>query len=568
MRDSSVLGVAVLLGLAVLFVALYLGQFLAWAAGPGSLDLGEFTRAYSPSAFALALAGGARPGWFWPGVVLGVAPVVLLVAGAGVVIARHAPRRSDLGTAKMGTRRGMRAELGRDGLTLARGLRLSEKASSEHVVVMGPTGSGKSSAYFVPNLLLLDAPASVVVSDPKGELCDLTAGRQAALGREVLVFSPLDPGRSVRYNPLSAAPGTSAVRELAQVLLVNGSRAAEVMTGGRHSSPEWVTLSAPLLSAALLRAREIGEPVDDISSALDFLLETPDEQMLGEFQSCSKEAYREYLVYAQALGSERTASSIRVTVSAALQLFNLKEVREVTSGRGFDPASLRERPVALYVQVPERKSAFLSPLVSVFYQQLIDLILDRPGLPVYFLLDEFANTGVIPGFPRLAATARSRKVSLSVGIQGVEQLEAGYGREGAQDIMNNLKVKLCFPGLGDYTAGYVSRLLGQATAEVRGRMYDSSAGGYGDHYSLQRRELLTADEVRRLKKGEVLVVASNCDPLLGRQLRYYEDRKLRVLAGKRAKPVPRPGGTEAPEPAPVGGGDAPPARPADPLDGW
>lgn len=564
---------AALVGLAAALGVLYLGQFLAWAAGPGVLSLGEFARAFGPDDFLLALAGGPRPPFFRLGLALGGLGLVLLGVGAAALALRvRGGRPSDLGSARLGSARGMREVLGSDGLVLGRKVRLSSRASFEHVAVVGPTGCGKSSGYFVPNLLVLEGPCSLVVSDPKGELYDLTSRRQKELGREVLVFAPLDPARSVRYNPLRVAPTASAVRELAHMLLVNGTRAAELMTGGKHSSPEWITLSVPLLSAALLRAREIGEPVDDVASALDFLLETPDEKLLGEFQTCSPATCREFLIYAQALGSERTASSIRVTVSTGLGLFNLPEIREVTSGAGFDPARLRERPTVVYVQVPERKASFLSPLMSVFYQQLIDRVLDREGLPVYFLLDEFANIGVIPDFPRLAATARSRRISLSVGIQGVEQLEGCYGREAAQDILNNLKVKLFFPGLSTYSAEYASRLCGQATAEVRGWSREAGRAGYTEMYSAQKRDLMTPDEVRRLGKGRLLVVAAGCDPVLASQLRYYEDRRLRKLVGRLEEPVrePAPGPEQgaAPRAAAVPGERVPPGQPADPLDWW
>lgn len=562
-----------LVGVVVALGVLYLGQLLAWAAGPGVLSLGAFLSVLPPGEFLRALAGGGRPPFFGLGLTLGGALLAVLAAGGAVAVLRlRAPVPSDLGSARLGSVRGMRRLCGGDGLVLARGLRFSSRASFEHAAVIGPTGSGKSSGYFVPNLLLLDAPCSVVVSDPKGELYELTSRRQKELGRRVLVFAPLEPRRSEKYNPLRVAGTPSAVRELAHMLLVNGTRAAELATGGRHSSPEWITLSVPLLSAALLRAKEIGAPVDDVASALDFLLETPDEQLLGEFQTCSAGTCREYLIYAQALGSERTASSIRVTVSTGLGLFNLPEIREVTSGAGFDPEQLREVPTVLYVQVPERKASFLSPLMSVFYQQLIDRLLDREGLPVYFLLDEFANIGVIPDFPRLAATARSRRVSLSVGVQGVEQLEGCYGREGAQDILNNLKVKLFFPGLSSESAEYASRLCGQATAEVRSWSREGgSRGGYSETYMAHRRDLFTPDEIRRLDEGRLLVVASGCDPVLVRQLRYYEDRRLRRLVGRLEEPVREEVSGPEREPAPgaaAAGGCIPPGASGDPLDWW
>ncbi|MEW5935373.1 MAG: type IV secretory system conjugative DNA transfer family protein, partial [Bacillota bacterium] len=497
-------------------------------------------------------------GFFRAGLACGGFLLALAGLGAGFAWAKLVRRggRSDLGTARVAGAGELRFLRGKDGLLVARGLRLSARVSCEHVAVVGPTGSGKSSAYFIPNLLALEGPASFVVSDPKGELYEKTSERQRALGRKVVVFAPLDPGVSCGYNPVRVASSVTEVKDIAQTLLVNGTRSAEMLTGSRMSQPEWFTMSAPLLAAALLRGKEYGDPDDSVAAALEFLVGSSDVELASEFEQVSRAARREYLIFRQSAGSEATAASIRTVVSTALQLFALPEVAQVTSGETFDPRDLRRGPVALYVVVPERKAAFLSPLMSVFYHQLIEKVLEEEGVPVYFLLDEFANVGVIPEFSRLAATARSRQVSLSVGVQGVEQLEGCYGREVAQDILNNLKTKLFFPGLSEYSAGYASRLCGYATAQTRSVSREPGALGpvVGESYGLQRREVLTPDEVRRLDEKQVLVVAHNRNPVILRQLRYYEDRGLRRLAGSarlearaeavRTCPAPVPAGVD------------------------
>ena len=47
----------------------------------------------------------------------------------------------------------------------------------------------------------------------------------------------------------------------------------------------------------------------------------------------------------------------------------------------------------------------------------------KEGYPILFMLDEFANIGIIPSIANITATARSRKIGLSLGLQGVEQLK-------------------------------------------------------------------------------------------------------------------------------------------------
>ena len=58
-----------------------------------------------------------------------------------------------LGTAKIGDVSSLEGLVGDDGLLLSKKVQLAEKTCFEHLAIIGPTGSGKSSTFFIPNLL-------------------------------------------------------------------------------------------------------------------------------------------------------------------------------------------------------------------------------------------------------------------------------------------------------------------------------------------------------------------------------------------------------------------------------
>ncbi|GAA7611326.1 type IV secretory system conjugative DNA transfer family protein [Helicobacter pylori] len=67
-------------------------------------------------------------------------------------------------------------------------------------LIIAPSGSGKTAAVAVPNLL--SVPSSCVVLDIKGELFDLTAGyRQQVLKNKIFVFDPLGNDNTLKFNP-------------------------------------------------------------------------------------------------------------------------------------------------------------------------------------------------------------------------------------------------------------------------------------------------------------------------------------------------------------------------------
>ncbi|NFT07804.1 hypothetical protein FDF26_12155 [Clostridium botulinum] len=121
--------------------------------------------------------------------------------------------------------------LGNTGLILSKDIQLKEQFDFEGSVTIAPTGSGKTSSFFFPNLLSNNIKGSIIVTDPKEELFKLTSKYQEKIcGRKVLKFSPLSPGTSEKYNLLTSCKDDSEIIELASTLLFNGALSIELST--------------------------------------------------------------------------------------------------------------------------------------------------------------------------------------------------------------------------------------------------------------------------------------------------------------------------------------------------
>lgn len=87
-------------------------------------------------------------------------------------------------------------------------LSIPEKDTHAHVLVCGPTGSGKSRAVFIPNLIRRLETNMLVTEAVAGErnpptLYSNTAGWRHTAGHKVFYFNPADPS-STRINPLDS----------------------------------------------------------------------------------------------------------------------------------------------------------------------------------------------------------------------------------------------------------------------------------------------------------------------------------------------------------------------------
>ncbi|MHB8084133.1 type IV secretory system conjugative DNA transfer family protein [Clostridium botulinum] len=422
-------------------------------------------------------------------------------------------KKSKLASSKIGTKKDYKKLTGKDGLILSKNFQLNFKKTLEGTCVIAPTGEGKTSSIFLPNLLSNNLPkCSLIISDPKGELFETSNKYQKSIGRKPILFEPL--GNNAKYNPLQFCNNFTEVRELATNIIQNGGLSLQMATGRSSGSTEWENMAIPLFTAALLNSKTISE-------AVKFLINTPPVELPEILGNNKNPDIREqFNIFMASAESPKTMSSIISTLLTNLQLFTDHNIINSTSSSTFSPHNFRKEPIALYIKYDEVKSNYLAPFLSVFYTQLINKIMYANGLPILFLLDEFQNSGRINNFEQIIAVCRSRQVGFLVCLQNLVKIYDIYGKNNATTILNNLKTKCILPSLTDLEAlNYISSLCGDTEIKI-----DNINGGKKS-YSKTTRRLFTGDEVRRIPDDEILIIAHNKLPFLDNQNTYYTQEK-------------------------------------------
>jgi type IV secretion system protein VirD4 len=428
---------------------------------------------------------------------------------------------SQKGSAEWGTIREMKKIFGNDGIVLGSAkkfvksvpVRLNARYSYEHSAIIGPTGVGKSTTFFIPNLLMLPNGVSAVVTDPKGELEEITSEYLKSKGWQIQTFAPTLPQVSSAYDPLRCSKGDVEIADIADIILKNGYDPE-----GKGGDTQWINFSVPLFEAVMYAAQYKYGSDATVNKAISIVTSCSEDERAEIFKQTNDMALNRYMTYLQSAESPETASSIRTVLTSSVRIFERPDVQEVASKEPLiDFESLRKHPTVLFVRIPERKAHILKPLMATFFWQLLEHIADINGLPIYFFLDEFPNIGKIPGFAAMAATLRSRKISLNVGMQGVEQLTREYSEEEKKDILNNLKTKIYYSGSTGETGQYVSNLSGYATVKEK--------------EDKQRIELLNMAELRTIPDNKILVMARNFQPFFLDTLHYSKIVKMYNLKG-------------------------------------
>lgn len=219
---------------------------------------------------------------------------------------------------------------------------------------------------------------------------------------------------------------------------------------------------------------------------------------------------------------ERVQPNIVGGLNTRLQLFMTYKVRRVISNDDIRLANIGAEKTALFLIISDDNASMQllsSLLLSFLFKDLkeaFDAVGGEGRIPVNVVADELANTGVWPNFEKTIATARSRKIAVSLILQSLPQLTQLYGGENAETIIGCCNTMLVLGCNDKYTAEYISDKSGIVTIRAKS-VSDSRASTIGlrgamQGYSLSegdgKRNLMNPDEVQHLGKEEILIMTN------------------------------------------------------------
>ena len=409
-------------------------------------------------------------------------------------------------------------------------LHLSERESFQNVCVIARVGAGKTSRFIIPNILdKAQRACSLVINDPKGEAFEATSGTLARNGYRIILIDPENPERSHRFNPLGEAQDLIELEQIAEILVAAGNpgdrdpfwnRGATRFIGlllkclrnVAADNPEHLTLAN--LNYLFQNFGGDGSPLDNWMAGASIDPDNPaDATLWNEWKGALT-------------GNEEGVRSFVLNALTALRAMSNRNVARLTSKSDFNLASLRHQKTAIFLVTPPQFQEYYAFLVSIFFRSVFNAAMrGLPGpndLPIYILYDEFGHS-TIPDFVSTANTLRAYRVSLSIVLQSIAQLNARYGLETARAIQGGFNTYLTFAGSDPETALFFERVIGKVRERQRNDI-EKIVDQYREY------NLLNANEVRTMKSSEALIVSTNRNPVLIPSVPYFEERRFARLA--------------------------------------
>ena len=366
-------------------------------------------------------------------------------------------------------------------------------------VIIGTTGSGKTSGYVQPNLLC--CKDSMVVVDTKGALSKKYTGYMKKRGFDVHRISFVSPENSMTYNPLDFVRRNpdGSYRELDLKRLVHMLVEDDERERFWSNSARQVVMS--LMAFVLEKLDEDSQHFGSVITLFEHMcteyadnikyINISDENKrwkgISFFLNLEEEnknsfAVKMYKLYANTFNAEKTWSCIAQFVSNALEPFIYGECAPLFNGRSsFEIAELGRRRSILFLEVSDN-DRMMDKMVNVFYSNLFQSLFEEADsrensclkVPVRIMMDDFGANVYIPGFPDMISVIRSRDISVSIILQSISQLKKKYSEEEASTILNNCDHMLYLGGTDVPTAQYIAVKAGKLPETILNMKLDKA----------------------------------------------------------------------------------------------
>src|SRR6266498_2978840 len=447
------------------------------------------------------------------------------------------------------------------------GRRLLAAEDCHSVLIFGPTGSFKTSACVIPQILEWAGP--LVATSVKPDVLRATLAARSRKG-EVLVLDPLGASgiESAQWTPLASCATWAGAQQTA-VQLAN----AIEQTPTEEQRPEhrfWKTMGTKFLAPLLFAAATKGLSMAEVLHWLD---SREDDQIKTILDAAGVPAAVDAWESSQSR-TDRAVDSLYATAEEVLHVYANERVAAFTDGHALDLDYFLAGDNTIYLYAPAHQQRLLRPLFETITQQVVAAAQEKaarspdgmlaPRLGLF--LDEAGNCAALSELDVLATTARGQGIQLVTVWHDKSQLEARYGAK-ASTILNNHRAKLFLSGLADLSALELgAKLIGERQTVERARSM-SVDGRHSVNESVGYRPLLPIEDLRRLRPGEGVLVYGHLRPVPIRLRPYYtaaeQRRRARVdaraaeRAGRARQGAPeRPGWAERLRVLRTGGRDA------------
>ena len=333
-------------------------------------------------------------------------------------------------------------------------LAYSPEQDEGHILVLGPSGTGKTSALLIPTLRSWQGTALVV--DISG---DISANVNTP---NKIVFDPTSEN-CIPYDVFASINEVTddterqeRLEQLAYLLLPDKANDSEAgiffCKNGRK-----------MITAALICYYGMDWGFVEIC---EFFLGHDWRSLLNDIAK-QQNLIANMFISSFAGASEQNTAGCKQAADDALKLFATNEKiknalrKSASYEQSISPATLETN--SIYVYIPEEKLEIYGDLMRIITAQSMEYFSSRPKenkQMILFCLDEFASFGKLQITPALRRL-RKRRIRILVLTQSVSDVDMIYGKDERIAMLGNFKFTVILGCKDTETQEYFSKMIGE-----------------------------------------------------------------------------------------------------------
>ena len=326
------------------------------------------------------------------------------------------------------------------------GKRMWVDDSENHTLVIGVTGSGKTTAVVDPLIYsLCKHGESMVITDPKGEIYKNHAELLKARGYKIVVLNFRDPTRGNAWNPLTLPYKLYKAGNIDKAVELVDDVALNILQDKKAQDPFWEKSASDYFSGCALGLLEDAKEEEVNLNSISYMTTIGEEKLPGnstyikEYFTLKGESSSPYVFASNTINSPTdTRGGILSVFRQKIRLFASREqLSEMLAYSDFNMRDIGQEKTAVFMIIHDEKTTYHA-LATIFikqcYETLIDVAQANGGKLPYrtnFILDEFANMPPLKDVTTMVTAARSRAIRFTFIIQNFAQLNEVYGKEDA-----------------------------------------------------------------------------------------------------------------------------------------
>ncbi len=403
-----------------------------------------------------------------------------------------------------------------------------------HTLILGATRSGKGRTILFQTIAaFILAGESIIVTDPKAESYYYFNKFLELFEYNIITIDFKNPRKSTRFNFLQPIIDCIDENDIPGAVDTTWDLVSQLV-GEPKGERLWNDGEASTIAACIMavvydnRARE-NHKYRNLTNVYYFLSQMCTPVQVGKelllpitkyVQDLPYEHPAKGLLAVSDIAPSRTRGSFYTSALMTLRLFTNPLIADMTSRTDYNAMKVGSDKTAVFIIMPDDRKTY-SSLASLYvaqqYQMLskaADLRGGRLERRINYLFDEFGNFTKITNFTAMQTVGGGKGIRLNIFVQDYNQIDDIYEKIQGNIIRSNCENWIYLQTDDPETLKNLSEKLGKytiSTYSLSANHQKFSNPSSSHNISLTGRELLTPDEIKKIKRPYSLVTSRN-DP--------------------------------------------------------